>query len=185
LYNQEVKTVQSYLASAKKGKTVANKVLYQNQLDFENYNLDCGREITLSGLLPKDDMPGPSNIIITENHLLLPIVGSSRILACADYYIVWDGELKIDDSNHASVDLIFIQSIPEILPPITRGSSSSAEMLSIDQRPAYERPRATREMKHPYIKYISFDLTDLQDAYKNSVTLNLMGLNFAMEYTYP
>jgi hypothetical protein len=144
--------------------------------------MDCGREVTLTRILPKGEQADAYKIIITDNFLLLPIVGRYDTIAYSKFYLVWDGKLKINDSNHGSAALIFVQSVPENISwrGLPRGGT-----LRIGTRPANWRPYSTREAKHLYIQYVSFDLTKLRDAYANSVTLNLLGLDFEMEYTYP
>ena len=197
-YQQQQTTLYDrILEGSQPGQIFENQVLFENQMNYENARIEAGQLITLYKRLPKvDNLHKDEGIIIHGAHLLIPIEypsihdwrGVNSRIPKRDYVLLWDGNFFLDDNLNVSVDLIFTE---------TSGNLNEGHHLddlgrSIDQDKIFvtKGPYITDSQGRPAkikspkgLSYLSFDLTELQDRSRNSVSLNILGLE-TMTYKY-
>ncbi|MEQ8882057.1 MAG: hypothetical protein RLQ12_20630 [Cyclobacteriaceae bacterium] len=161
-YQQQVYERQlAILHTSKPCKIVNNKTLYENQLKFEQFNMENGKGITLNRILPENDFHEKQTIILVDNNLIIPVSTYKEVHMQSEYLMVWDGEYFVDEPDNYHFNLIFIENRPEVIQWST-----------------------TREMKYPITMNYSFDISRFKYPDTDTLKVNVLGLDTPISYSY-
>jgi hypothetical protein len=154
-------TYRKFVQKANPNKLIFNSLAYQNQIEFENTNIENNNEITINSLLPKKDLEGVLTINLIDDHLLIPVHTIKEMHEQCEYFLIFDENYSMDENFNIHVSLIFVESRPEQI---------------IWQN--------TREIKRQETKYYTFNLLSLQHPDTNKIFVHIFGRNVPLEYIY-